>query len=181
MVNQAWDENTITWNGQPTVSTSNVITVGATPGANSDMTGIDVTAPVQYWAANPSLNYGWRFWQVNEYTTLHSVEDFATPYDATPSYRPQLVVQYTCPAGIVNTAAEASISIYPNPTSDILFIKNAASGNFAVDILDLPGQKVLSETNNKEINTGTLASGTYMLHYTDLSTQKTTVIRFVKM
>lgn len=182
IVTSAWNQSTITWNQQPTVdTTTNEVIVGPTTTATSSITGINVTAPVQFWVSNPGQNYGWRFWQVSEYTTLHSVEDFASKYDTSASYRPKLIVRYTCPTGIANTTSEPSISIYPNPTDNILFIRDAASGNFAVEVFNVLGQKVIDETSNNGISTRSLMPGTYLLHYTDISTKKTTVLRFIKM
>ena len=53
-------------------------------------------------------------------------------------------------------------SLYPNPVSDILFIKNnKALESVLVEIYSIAGQKILEEQNSDQINLSSLNSGVY--------------------
>jgi hypothetical protein len=96
VVSQPWSMSTITWSAQPAVTTAYNVVVGPTASTTAGISNINVATPVQYWVTNPTANYGWRFWQVSEYTTYHSIEDFASRNDTNVNIRPRLVVHYIC-------------------------------------------------------------------------------------
>jgi|GEM_PF-5881016 len=182
MVNQSWNLDSVTWNNQPNVSTTDTVIVGPTAGIRTDITNINVSTPVQTWIANPGQNYGWRFWQISEYAVQESQEDFASSFDTLrPDKMPTLVVTYSFPAGVGNISSEPVISIYPNPANNTLMLQGVTTENFAVCITDMLGRKADFEISGKEINTTNLASGSYILRYTDLDTQKTVSRKFVKL
>ena len=57
------------------------------------------------------------------------------------------------------------VSIYPNPTNDVLNIETASDLK-SIEIYNIQGQKVLS-SNQKQINVSTLPSGIYMIRIQD--------------
>jgi len=71
----------------------------------------------------------------------------------------------------------SKISIYPNPTNDILFIEGIS--NFDVIVFDLSGRKLLDIAKaNGSIDVSSLSSGIYMLHLK--SAGKTYIQKIVK-
>ncbi len=80
------------------------------------------------------------------------------------------------PSNIENNITK-SLSIYPNPASDIVKVNSEENINY-IEILNISGQIVSFEnvnTNNAEINISNLSSGVYFIKvYTanDVTTQK---------
>ncbi len=76
--------------------------------------------------------------------------------------------------------AEATISVYPNPAQDVLFIKNL--NNLEIDkvtITDISGKKILEQVGHKTaINIESLAVGMYVLEV--MSAGNRVVEKFVK-
>lgn len=73
----------------------------------------------------------------------------------------------------------SNLKIYPNPTSGILFIENAASTNVStnVKVIDLTGKIVLTinvNSNLISLDLSTLSNGMYFIH---IQTDKTTTIK----
>tara|TARA_R110000787_G_scaffold279698_2_gene389984 strand:- start:4407 stop:5330 length:924 start_codon:yes stop_codon:yes gene_type:complete len=71
----------------------------------------------------------------------------------------------TCEALSVNDNVLSQLSIYPNPSSDIINI-NAPSGVeiISTNLYDVLGNVVLKQTNNNQINVSSLATGIYLLN-----------------
>jgi len=68
------------------------------------------------------------------------------------------------------TAFEESITIYPNPPRDKLFIKVNGLISFQVLVISIDGQIVIKERSPKHIDTSTLEQGTYLLQILDTAT-----------
>lgn len=64
--------------------------------------------------------------------------------------------------GVADTAAKASLRVFPNPTSDVLSISSDKKIE-SVTIFDLSGKKVQSLKGTNQINVSSLAKGNYML------------------
>jgi len=72
----------------------------------------------------------------------------------------------TCPTASIDDQNQLDISIYPNPTSNTLFI----TGNetpIAVSIYNVLGKEVLSIKNTNKINVQALPSGVYVIRISD--------------
>lgn len=71
----------------------------------------------------------------------------------------------------ISNFEESGISIYPNPTKDLLTITNESGIRFnSIEILDLTGKLVYTETINSsvyQINTANLQAGLYVLKVVD--------------
>lgn len=72
------------------------------------------------------------------------------------------------------------ISVYPNPTTNILNIETVAENDFTIEIYDLIGKKVAQYSNQKQIDISELVIGTYLVKITDVATQKTSVTKVLK-
>ena len=58
---------------------------------------------------------------------------------------------------------DKNVSIYPNPTSDVLYI-NTANEILNVRIISMDGKVILAKVVNKSINVSDLLSGTYIIN-----------------
>ena len=80
----------------------------------------------------------------------------------------------TCPTASIDDQNQLDISIYPNPTSDIVYIE----GNYTqlkVDVYDILGKQVMKESISNSIDISQLEKGIYILQLSDgvkLSTRK---------
>ena len=89
---------------------------------------------------------------------------------------PSTEINITAPSLGIDDIIEPSLSIYPNPVSDILMIKNVKSSDYkSYSITDILGKTVYSVSNNETINSidvSNLSKGLYFLHVGDLSPVK---------
>ncbi|MBR9923018.1 MAG: T9SS type A sorting domain-containing protein [Bacteroidetes bacterium] len=78
-----------------------------------------------------------------------------------------------------------SVSVYPNPVSDVLNIENNVGTSFCTaSVFNLNGQLVLPAVeyvDKAELNVSTLPSGAYMIRIQDVVNGAQEVIRFIKM
>jgi len=73
---------------------------------------------------------------------------------------------YSCATAGVDDQNQTNIAIYPNPTSDIVYIE----GNYTqlkVSIYNVLGKEVLSVKNTNNINVAALPSGVYIICISD--------------
>jgi len=78
---------------------------------------------------------------------------------------------------------DASISVYPNPTSDLLNLKISGSETIsAIQIVDLNGRQIISRTFNNvsdaQINVNDLSAGMYLINIT--AGEQTVTKKFLK-
>lgn len=123
-------------------------------------------------------------------TTMKFVTDFLvktigcteTPVIAanTPSETATLYTMASCTANVqadfcaqlaVNDVEKNTIqNVYPNPTDDVLNVNFTSEGKHTVQIIDLTGRIVSTQTSTEtslKINKGTIKSGSYILKVTD--------------
>lgn len=81
------------------------------------------------------------------------------------------------PTGL-NTPKQTSISVYPNPVSDFLTIKNTEKEINQIKLLSLSGQEILS-TKETILNVSNFNNGVYLLqiHFSDNSTAFSKIIK----
>jgi hypothetical protein len=91
----SWREQTLTWNTQPTHSTSNPVVIAPTSTSTDNRT-LDISLHVQSWIRNPASNYGWKMMLDDEVSSLYSFLVFGSS-DALTSIRPTLVLTITVP------------------------------------------------------------------------------------
>ena len=75
----------------------------------------------------------------------------------------------------------ASIPVYPNPTSSTLQIEMEESENAHIRIYDLLGNMVLETPYSNQISIGHLHDGPYVLHIVDLRSRETMVQKIFKV
>lgn len=92
-----WHENLVTWNTQPGNNTPNASIGGSAPGTTTVASStIDVLAFINYWKANPSQNFGWRF-DMNTSTPVPQQMRYGSYDNTTANLRPKLVLTYSLP------------------------------------------------------------------------------------
>jgi surface protein len=97
--------------------------------------------------------------------------DFSTDSPLSESNKP---VWGTCPTASVDDQNQLEISIYPNPTSDIVYI----DGNYTqlkVFVYDILGKQVINKSITNSIDISQLEKGVYILQLSDgvkLTTQR---------
>lgn len=83
-----------------------------------------------------------------------------------------MTVEPASPSGIYEVN-EADIQLYPNPTNDKVLITWPENGDFQVEIMDMLGKVVKSETGNSlttELDVNDLKAGTYFIRLSNETT-----------
>jgi len=91
-ITESWDENTVTWNSQPNVSTDNIITLNASENNMQDYV-IDITDYIADKYERPADNYGLMLELINE--TNYARMIFGSSDNVDETKRPKLEIYYT--------------------------------------------------------------------------------------
>lgn len=75
-------------------------------------------------------------------------------------------------------AAKCHITVYPNPSSDIIYVKKPV--NYTVEIYSVPGKRILS-TSNQKINIRPRDTGIYFVFIQNESGESITSIKLLKI
>jgi len=97
-VTQPWNESTVTWNTQPTYSTTDTVFFPISDSSNQNYLNIDVRNQIQLQVTNSATNYGFIFKQKYE-CTCNGRLVFASSDNSTSTLRPKLVVTYSICSG----------------------------------------------------------------------------------
>jgi len=125
------------------------------------------------WDTSSVTNMDWMFFRASTFnqdisnwcvTNIASEPtQFSTETSLTESNKP---VWGTCPTAGVDDQNQLDISIYPNPTSDIVYI----DGNYTqlkVVVYDILGKQVMNKFTTNTIDISHLEKGVYMLQLSD--------------
>jgi hypothetical protein len=85
-----WDGNTVTWQTQPTTTTTDQILIPHTDQPFLDLTDLDVKSLIE--AMRTNGNYGFMLNLQNE--TIYTIRQFISPTHADTSKHPKLVIEY---------------------------------------------------------------------------------------
>jgi hypothetical protein len=177
----SWNENSVTWNTQPTVSALNETILNQSTAPNQDYLNINVTALVQDMVDNPNSSFGFRLELVNEVATANL--SFCSSEFSNTAKQPSLLLEYRLPTASVSEMDVSQFTLFPNPTEQMLnlrFENSAAKRNFV--IYDMQGRAVLlsnAEQQETAIDISNLASGSYTIMVQD-ATEFFTAKKFVK-
>jgi len=113
----------------------------------------------------------------NEPVDATSYNYLDTSFNTTPQYMENFYYETYSPTGVESVINQKDFVVYPNPSSNKLFIsqKNAvAAKNLQISIVNVSGQRVLTETMNainktEEISILGFVPGTYWLTIRDQS------------
>lgn len=160
----------------PTAPTGESIQILASPATINDLV-MHQTNVIWYASYNSAIQH------INALSPTTSLTDGATYYG---------VIQnengcYSMPTAVtvelflgVNELDKSKLKVYPNPTTDMLFVEYYETIDF-IEVYNLLGQRVgetKSSANEVQIDLQHLASGTYMLKIT--SGENSTLIKVVK-
>jgi hypothetical protein len=174
-ITSSWDELTVTWNTQPTVSNLNKVTLAATTSSHQNFLNIDVRALVQDMLLHPTTSFGFRLKLTSEDKFKKLI--FASSDNATASIRPKLVVTYSGPAPKLSANEQsknstASFDIFPNPAKDLVTISihESGSSSAALKIYNLTGSEIYNRslqledgTNSISLQTDAWSKGIYFI------------------
>jgi hypothetical protein len=117
-----WAENTVTWNTQPTTTSTNRVALPATTSGTQNFTNINVRQLIIDSRNNPNSSFGFMFKLQKE--SIYKKLIFASSDNPTASIRPRLTITYTTPSARVEEAiSQNDFTVYPNPASGISFLK----------------------------------------------------------
>lgn len=91
-ITQPWDQYTVTWNTQPSVTYSDAVEIPMTMYQFQDYPDIDVTNHIRYFYNNPDQNYGFMF-QLKEEIQYAAIV-FSSSDHTDPAKRPLLSIEY---------------------------------------------------------------------------------------
>lgn len=149
-VTQAWTENTVTWNNQPAVTSTNQATLPTSTSASQNYLGVDITQLVQ-----DLLDLGNNGFMIEPVATSPSNSMVFRSSDYPDStFRPQLTICYTEVSGINKVNEEViEASIFPNPFNNqfTIRLKNKAE-DVDVTIYNVMGQLLFKKSYNGHQN-----------------------------
>ncbi len=186
MITSTWQENTVTWNNQPTTSTTNQVTLAQSTSTSQNYPSINVLNFVQNWVTSPTTNYGMML-QLQTEATLRSLVLCSSDYPH-PGQHPKLVVCYNTATAIKNNSSLVSdINIYPNPVNTNLTISLGSSlkaNNTDISIMNVLGQSfnqsITKLDNLIQVNTESLATGNYVILIKNMATGEVVYKKVIK-
>jgi Secretion system C-terminal sorting domain len=90
---QNWQENTVTWNNQPSTTTQNASILNQSSGSTQNYLNINVTSLVQDMKNNPSTSFGFKLKLITEATT--NCLAFGSKDHSNANFHPSLIVTYS--------------------------------------------------------------------------------------
>jgi hypothetical protein len=166
-VTSAWTEHTVTWNNQPTATTTDQVILPQSTSGTQDYPNINVTSMVQQMVSNPNMNFGFLLHLTNE--TAYAQMLFASGDNPHTSKHPTLQICYSIPTSINSISAQSELAVFPNPAIDELSIVGyPLAGKGEINIYNALGEKVLVQPltpNSKQqtISIRQLPSGIYFV------------------
>lgn len=161
-ITSPWDENTVTWNTQPTTTTVNQAPLLVSTSSNQDYLNIDVTALMQDIISNPTTSYGMMLQLDVE--SYYRCLLFASSDNSNEALHPKLDICYSIPNAIMDIS-KSNFNVFPNPSNGSISIElNNNKNGSQFDIVDALGQTVFTE-KIISINTSiklNLAKGLYV-------------------
>jgi hypothetical protein len=166
-VTSPWDENTVTWNNQPSTTNQNELILAKSVEEIQDYENMDVTSLLRDMVGNPYESYGFLF-------KLKTEERYRSMIFASSDYEdanlhPKLKVCYSKNTSTVREIKlNTTFEIYPNPATNkiTLDLSNIQKNQFSIEIINSSGQVIYSQNNHSpltEIDLNHLAIGLYFV------------------
>jgi hypothetical protein len=167
-ITQAWQENTVTWDGQPSTTTQNQVMLSASANDSSDYLNISVTALINDIFNNPSQGHGMML-ALDTEVSYRSIL-FASSDNLDSALHPKLVITFidSNSVGLSRINNEnKQWRLSPNPNNGVFSIQSKSNLKF-VELYDLNGQKVYSFmpeniSSIEKINFSNFSNGVYYL------------------
>jgi hypothetical protein len=177
-VTSQWQENSVTWNTQPSSTTANRVSVPGSTSGTQNYPNINVKVLVQDMVNDPTHSFGFMLKLQSE--TVYKKLVFASSDHSNAALHPKLVVVYTTHAPqaaassekIQETSSTQILNVFPNPAKESVNIAiNSSSEDQAfVSIYDLRGSEMTDQVyqlregkNQYMIETARWPRGIYMV------------------
>ena len=166
-ITSAWNESTVTWNNQPTITIQNQLLLPPSTSSTQDYTNINVTAMVQDMINNPVQSFGFMLQLANE--AYYRSVLFASSDHSNPALHPLLQICFDYPTGITeNKYPVENFNIYPNPVANQFTIYDGRFTISEIQVIDMFGQLVLSQepgakSQKQVIDVSSLSPGIYFV------------------
>lgn len=160
-VTSSWNEYTVTWVNQPSVTQVNQVYLQESITPTQDYLDIDVSILVQDMVDNPTTSFGFMLEGVTaeEYYSLI----FASSDHANSDLHPKLVITYLINDASVAELNEIEFQIYPNPTQESVAIESHYEVE-KIEIINLFGEVVLVSFEPDQItDVSELSAGIYLV------------------
>lgn len=167
-VTGSWAQNTVTWNSQPTTTTTNQVAIQASASQWNWNVSLNVTQLVTDLRSS-GQNNGFMFSLQNEQMYRHV--EFASSNHSDTTLWPELVVTYQVPQSVAGIGGEIDpLIIYPNPASSRVSMKmpEYMHGQTTVTIADMTGRKLIGQQISVygkalELDITSLPKGVYLI------------------
>jgi hypothetical protein len=136
-----WNENTVTWNNQPSVTTTNQVALSQSTSIHQDYENIDVTKLVKDMVSDLTKSFGFMLrLQTEEY---YRCLILASSDAVDSTLHPKLEICYKLSTNIMETSVNNNVfKVFPNPTHDYINIKLMNNKEATFDILNMNGQLI---------------------------------------
>lgn len=156
-VTSTWDENTVTWNTQPSTTSTNEVMLAESTSPTQNYLNIDVTSLVQDMIDNPSTSFGFQLKAVTEIPYRKLI--FASSDHADTNLHPKLDITYD---DVNSTSSHTNFKdlfkVYPNPTSNILNIDLNTSHVDSIEIINSVGQTLVKVNSPSQFESFDMSS-----------------------
>jgi len=166
-ITSSWEENSITWNNQPTTTTENQVFLSESSSSTQDYLNIDVTDLIEDMIADPSNSHGFLLKLLNEQYYRSVI--FAASGHSDSDLHPKLEVCYSIATNL-DQKAEFKFELFPNPVNGVLNVNISDFKAKKIEIYNSQGSLVMNKTNlnlSNSIDVAGLSSGIYFVKLTD--------------
>jgi len=177
-ITSPWEENSVTWEHQPSSTTTNNISLPGSTSGTQNYANINVKVLVQDMINDPAHSFGFMLKLQNE--SVYKKLVFASSDHANAGLRPKLVVVYTPPSQPSSANADETqgmtstqiLHVFPNPAKESVNITINSGGDDQafISIYDLRGREMTDQAyqlhegkNNFTFETSAWPKGIYMV------------------
>jgi len=176
-VTSQWQENTVTWNSQPSTTTTNRVSISGSTSGTQNYPKINVKLLVQDMINDPAHSFGFMVKLQSE--TVYKKLVFASSDHSNEGIRPKLVVVYMIDQPkmeeteqMQETPSTQILKVFPNPAKESvnLVINASAEDQAYISIYDIRGREMtdqvyqLNEGKNQfKFETAAWPKGIYMI------------------
>lgn len=119
-VTSGWSEGTVTWNTQPTTTTTNQVLLAQSTNTSQSYTNLNVANFVQQWVSTPSQNYGMMLDMIG--TAYYNAMVFCSSDHDSVALRPKLTICYT-----LNCSTHAAFTYTDQTNNNATFTNTSTS------------------------------------------------------
>ena len=166
-ITSSWEENSVTWNNQPTTTIENQVFLSESSSSTQDYLNIDVTDLIEDMIADPSNSHGFLLKLLNEQHYRSLV--FAASDHSDSGLHPKLEICYSITTTLAKKS-EFKFELFPNPVNGVLKVNISDFKAKKIEIYNSQGSLVMNKTNlnlSNSINLDGLSSGIYFVKLTD--------------